>query len=215
MQRKLAENRTSEAPDADYDKLGRDALIALLRSAIEQRDEVVSKYEAMAYQVDESTREIDDAMLDARRKAERAEKSEHHAEEEEAQAGTLARLLDAERRKSAALAADLARLREQMRKTPVEDPWGQLGRALSQIGDDGVVWMRSKIPPDSQLLPWYDRMVEGAKTAGRMACKWGIAAYDWAEPRAIELYQWARPRAIEGWKRARSEVEKRMSKVKE
>ena len=65
------------------------------------------------------------------------------------------------------------------------------------------------------MLPWFDRLIDGAKTAGRMACKWGIAAYDWAEPRAIELYQWARPRAIEGWKRARSEVEKRMSKVKE
>jgi hypothetical protein len=213
MQQKLPENRASEAPDADYEKLGRDALIALLRSAIQQRDEVISKYEAMAYQVDESTREIDDAMLTARDKAVAAETSERHAEAEERYADRLARLLDEERRKSAALAADFARYREAVVKAPVADPWGQLGRAISQIGDDAVVWTRAKIPPDSKYLPWFDKTVEGAKKAGRVACQWACAAYDWAKPRAIELYRWARPRAVELWKKGRSEVERRMGKA--
>jgi hypothetical protein len=209
---KRAENRTFQ-PDADYDKLGRDALIALLRSAIQQRDEVVSKYEAMAYQVNESTREIDDAQLEARRETQQAEKSERHAAEEEALVQKLESLLDAERRKNAALAEDFARFREKMARTPVEDPWGHLWRALSQIGDDGVVWMRAKIPPDSQMLPWFDRMVESAKKAGRLAGKWACAAYDWAKPRAIELYQWGKPRAIEAYKWARGEIERRMGKA--
>ncbi|MBY6242739.1 hypothetical protein [Methylosinus sp. Sm6] len=209
---KKAEHRTSATPEADYDKLGRDALIALLRSALQQRDEVISKYEAMAYQVDESTREIDDAVLAARREAAQAEKNERHAEEEEAIVAKLERLLDAERGKNAALAADFARYREQMAKTPVEDPWGHLWRALSQIGADGVAWMRAKIPPDSKMLPWFDRVVEGVETAGRTACQWGVAAYDWAKPRAIELYQWGKPRAIEGYRWARGEIERRMGK---
>lgn len=208
---KRAETRMSQ-PDADYDKLGRDALIALLRSAIQQRDEVISKYEAMAYQVNESTHEIDDAQLDARREARLAEKSERHAQEEEGLVRQLQSLLDEERRKNAALAEDFARFREKMAKTPVEDPWGHLGRDLGQIGDDGVAWMRAKIPPDSQMLPWFDRTVEGSKKAGRLACQWGARAYDWAKPRAIELYQWGKPRAIEGYKWARGEIEKRMGK---
>jgi hypothetical protein len=212
MQRKLSEDRTSATPDADYDKLGRDALIALLRSAVEQRDEVIAKYEAMAYQVDESTHEIDDAMLEARRKGEQAEKNERHAEEEAALVAKLERLLDEERRKNAALAGDFARFRERMAKTPVEDPWGHLWRAMSQIGDDGVVWARAKIPPDSQMLPWFDRTIDGAKKAGRVAGQGGCAAYDWAKPRAIELYEWARPRAIDGYKWARGEVERRWGK---
>jgi hypothetical protein len=214
MQRNLSEDRASKAPDADYEKLGRDALIALLRSAIQQRDEVVAKYEAMAYQVDESTREIDDAMLTARDKAEAAEKSARHAAEEDALVGKLERLLDEERGKNASLAADFARYRERMAKTPVEDPWGQLGRAISQIGEDGVVWMRAKIPPDSQMLPWFDKTVDGAKKLGRVACQWSYAAYDWAKPRVIELYRWARPRAIDLWRRGRSEVERRMGSEK-
>jgi hypothetical protein len=221
MQRTPSQDRTP-APDrppvaavVDYEKLGRDALISLLRSAVEQRDEVISKYEAMAYQVDESTREIDDALLDARRKAEEAAKSGRHAEEEEALVDKLSRQLETERRKSADLAADFARFRESMKKAPVEDPWGQLWRAVSQIAADGVVWTRAKIPPDSKFLPWFDRMVEGAKEAGRLACKWGFVLYDRAKPHAIEAYEWAKPRAIELWSRARSEVERRLEKIKQ
>jgi hypothetical protein len=214
MQQKLPENRASEAADADYEKLGRDALIALLRSAMQQRDEVISKYEAMAYQVDESTREIDDAMLTARDKSAAAEKSARREEEEEALVQKLERLLDEERGKNAALAADFARFRERMARTPVEDPWGQLARALSQIGEDGVAWARAKFPPDSKYLPWFDKTVDGAKRAGRIACAFSLATYDWVKPRAIELYRWARPRAIDLWKRGRSEVERRMSSEK-
>jgi hypothetical protein len=214
MQRNLSQDRASESPDTDYEKLGRDALIALLRSAMRQRDEVISKYEAMAYQVDESTREIDDAALAARDKSAEAEKSARRAAEEEALVRKLERDLDAERGKNAALAADFARYRERMARTPVEDPWGQLGRAVSQIGEDGVVWARAKFPPDSKYLPWFDKTVDGAKKAGRTACAFSLAAYDWAKPRAIELYQWARPRAVDLWKRGRSEVERRMSSEK-
>lgn len=215
MQQKLSEDRTSEALDADYDKLGRDALVALLRSAIQQRDDVMSKYEAMAYQVDDSTREIDDAMLEARRKAQQAEANERHAEEEKAIVAKLERLLEQERGKNAALAADFARFRQRISMTPIEDPWGHLARDLGQIGDDGVVWMRAKIPPGSQMLPWYDRTVDGAKKAGRLAGQWGCAAYDWAKPRTIALYEWARPRAIDGYKWARGEIERRMGKKAE
>ena len=67
-------------------------------------------------------------MLDARRKSEQAEKSEHHAEDEEALVRKLERSLDEERGKTAALAADFSRYRERMAKTPVEDPWGHLWR---------------------------------------------------------------------------------------
>jgi hypothetical protein len=202
---KLSNDRAPRtASDVDYEKLKREELVALLHDVTEQRDEVLSRYEAMAFQVDESTREIDDAMLDAQHNAQKAEDGEHRAERESARANELSRQLDEERRKRAEIAAEFARFRDATKRAPVEDPWGALWRAVSQIVSDWVAWARAKIPPGSPLLPWFDRAVEFAKTAGRLALKWGKSFFEWAKPRVIDLWKWLK-----------SEVARRMSKDKE
>jgi hypothetical protein len=63
---------------------------------------------------------------------------------------------------------------------------------LFQILNDWVAFARAKIPPDSSLLPWFDRAVELAKSGSRLAWAWGKAFYLWAEPRVIELWKWLR-----------------------
>lgn len=178
------------AADVEHEKLTREELLALLRDVTEQRDDVLSQYEAMALQVDESTREIDDAQLDAQHNAEKAADSEHRAEQDAARASELSRQLDEERRKNAAIAAEFVRFREAVEHAPIEDPWGVLWRAISQIVSDWVAWARAKIPPDSPLLPWFDRAVELAKIAGRLAVKWGRAFFEWAKPRVIASWKW-------------------------
>jgi hypothetical protein len=167
----------------------------------EQRDKVVSQYEAMALQVNEATREIDDAMLVAEHNAKKAQDCEHRTQQEAARANALAAELEEERRTRVKMAAEFAHYRDAVQHAPVEDPWGQLGRAASQILNDWVAWARAKIPPDSASLPWFDRAVDLAKTAGRQAWKWSKA-----------FYLWARPRAIEAWKWLRSEIARRMSR---
>ncbi|PWB92883.1 hypothetical protein C5689_16055 [Methylosinus sporium] len=198
----------------DYDKLGRDALVSLLRSVIEQRDDVLSKYEAMAFQVDESTHEIDDAQLEAKRNAQKAEGDARKAQEAEKRAADLQRLLDDERRAKATLAGDFARYRDKVTSTPVDEPWSQLWRAISQIARDAVAWARAKIPADSQFLPWFDKGVDFIVATGRLLREWSLALYDWARPRALEFYAWGKPRAIDLWKRLKTEIERRMGPAK-
>lgn len=222
MEAELSDNRNRSAavaaatPSAgeDYDKLGRDALVSLLRSVIEQRDDVLSKYEAMAFQVDESTHEIDDAQLEAKRNAQKAEGDARKAQEAEKRAAELQRLLDDERRAKATLAGDFARYRDKVTSTPVDEPWSQLWRAISQIARDAVAWARAKIPADSQFLPWFDKGVDLIVATGRLLREWSLALYDWARPRALEFYAWGKPRAIDLWKRLKTEIERRMGPAK-
>ena len=60
-----------KVPNADDIK--RESLRALLRDVTEQRDKLLAEYEAMALQVDESVREIDEDILQIRQYADKAE----------------------------------------------------------------------------------------------------------------------------------------------
>jgi hypothetical protein len=182
----------------EHEKLDRDELLALLRDVSEQRDKLLSQYESMALQVDESVREIAADVLDAQRSEIKAEASERHAEQEATHAMELSRQLDEERRMRAEITAEFARFRDAAARAPVGDPWSVLWRAASQIGDDWIAWARAKIPSDSWFLPWFDRAVELAKTVGRLAFKVAKALFAWAKPRVIDL-----------WKRLKSELRRR------
>jgi len=198
-------------PNADDVK--RESLRALLRDVTAQRDKLLAEYEAMALQVDESTREIDEDILQIRQCADKAEASERRAEKETARANDLARQLEDERRNSATVAAEFARFRREaeQRQAAAEralalqpseaSPVAMLWRAIALIACDAVAWTRAKIPPDSPLLPWFDRAIEYATKAGRLAWKCARAFIEWATPRVIDLWKWAK-----------SEVAKRVSK---
>ena len=198
-------------PNADDVK--RESLRALLRDVTAQRDKLLAEYEAMALQVDESAREIDEDILQIRQYSGKAEASERRAEKETARADDLARQLDEERRNSATVTNEFARFRREaeQRQAAAEralalqpseaSPVAMLWRAITLIACDAVAWTRAKIPPDSPLLPWFDRAIEYATKAGRLAWKCACAFIEWATPRVIDLWKWAK-----------SEVAKRVSK---
>ncbi len=200
-----------KVPNAD--EMKRESLRALLRDVTAQRDKLLAEYEAMALQVDESVREIDEDILQIRQYADKAESSERHAAEETARANDLARQLDDERRKSAGIADEFARFRRAAEQRQAEaeralalqpseqSPAAMLWRAITLIACDAVAWTRAKIPPDSPLLPWFDRAVDLATKAGRLAWKCACAFIEWATPRAIDLWKWLK-----------SEVAKRVNK---
>jgi hypothetical protein len=186
--------------------MGLEELRALLRDVTDQRDKLLSQYEAMALQVDESTREIDDDILEVQECAKKGEASEHRATQEAARAKELAGQLDEERRKSADVVEEFARFRVATEQALAEhvsekNPRAMLWRAISLLTRDFVAWTRAKIPPDSPMLPWFDRAIESATTAGRLAWKWAKVFVEWATPRVIDL-----------WKRLKSEVTKLMGK---
>jgi hypothetical protein len=189
-------------PNADDVK--RESLRALLRDVTAQRDKLLAEYEAMALQVDESTREIDEDILQIRQCADKAEATERRAEKETARADDLARQLDEERRDGATVTAEFARFRREaeQRQAAAEralalqpseaSPVAMLWRAITLIACDAVAWTRAKIPPDSPLLPWFDRAIEYATKAGRLAWQCARAFVEWATPRVIELWKWAK-----------------------
>jgi len=186
----LASSPNQEVPtDITHEKLSREELLALLRDVTQQRDNLLSQYEAMAVQVDESVREIAADALDAQQSEKKAEASERHAAQEATHAMELSRQLDDERRKRAEITAEFARFRDAIEHAPVEDPWGVLWRAASQIVSDWIGWARAKIPPDSAFLPWFDRAIALLKTVGRLAIRGGKALFEWATPRIIELWR--------------------------
>jgi hypothetical protein len=197
-------------PDAidnvDRKKQEREDLLARLRDVTAHRDELLSQYEAMAFQVDESTKEVDGALLEARANAKRAQDCEVLERQEAVQIGELTRQLKEERSKSDEIATDFARYRDSVEHKLAEharreDPWSLLAFAISQILCQGVAWLRAKIPPESSFLPWFDRTVDFIEAVGRLAWKWGVALFEWAKPRAVEL-----------WTRIRSEISQRAKK---
>jgi hypothetical protein len=194
------------ADDIERRKREGEDLLARLRDVTAQRDDLLSQYEAMAFQVDESTKDVDGALLEARANAKRAQDCEVLERGEAAQIDALTRQLDEERRKSAEIAADLARYRDSVEKKLAEharreDPWGLLASAIAQILSQSVAWLRAKIPAESAFLPWFDRLVDFAKATGRLAWTWSKAFLEWAKPRAAEL-----------WARLESEVAQRRRK---
>lgn len=177
-------------PEPQPPKLSRDDLSALLRDVTEQRDRLLEQYEAMAFQVDESTRDVDDALMDARRNAGKAEQEQRLAEEEAALIEQLSTELKKERRAKAELAAECARFRDAVANAPVEDPWGALGRAASQIIRNAIGWARARIAPDSRWLPIFDRTIDLIHQAALLTVQWSKTIFNWAAPRVVDASVW-------------------------
>lgn len=181
--------------DREHERLGREELLALLRDVMEQRDTVMSQYEAMALQVDESVREVDEALVESQHNAKMAKETDARAEREAAHANELLRELEMERRKSATRAEEIAHLRHTMEHGPYERPWRVLSLAVVQIVEDAIAWVRAKIPPESAFLPWFDKAVTLAKAAGRFGLKSAVTFLKWAQPHAVASWDWLKREA--------------------
>jgi hypothetical protein len=93
---------------------------------------------------------------------------------------------DAARRGDEA-AAEIARLRKIIETAPSTDPLELLLAVLSQKTSAGVAWVRSKIPADSPILPYFDKTVDVVTRVGCTAVKLTRDFIAWATPKAIEL----------------------------
>jgi hypothetical protein len=199
MERNLSDNLTARpGSDVEHEKLSREELLALLKDVVDQRDKLLAQYESMALQTNESSHDVDELRVDTQHYAKRAEESEQRAEKEAARANELTRQLDDERKKTAEVVAEFARFRREAEQPRMEDPWWTLWLAISQIVGGWVAWVRSKIPQDSPLLPWFDKLIAASITIGRLAVQAADAFYRWAKPRVIDL-----------WNRLKSEIEQR------
>lgn len=201
MEATLSDQRPRTDFDLEHEKLGREELLALLRDVTEQRDTVLSQYEAMALQVDEAVRQVDEALVEAQHSAKMAKESEERVEQQGAHISELSLRCDEERRKLGEIAEELAHLRHALEHGPIAHPWRILRLAVLQIIEDSIAWLRAKIPGESALLPWFDKAVELTRAVARFA-----------EESAVAFLRWAKPHAIASWDWLKREAARRMSK---
>lgn len=99
----------------------------------------------------------------------------------------MTRLADDATRRADEAGEEIARLRAVIANTPKDDPFALLWALASEKTKAGVAWVRSKIPADSPILPWFDKTVETVTVLGCAAVKLTREFIAWATPRVIEL----------------------------
>jgi hypothetical protein len=93
---------------------------------------------------------------------------------------------DASRRADEAV-AEIARLRKIIDAVPPTRAAEVLWALISRETRAAVAWVRSKIPADSPMLPWFDKTIQVVTEVGCMAVKLTREVVAWAAPRVIEL----------------------------
>lgn len=90
-------------------------------------------------------------------------------------------------RQFVASSLEIQRLRDALDAKPKTDPLDLLLDVLADRTKQLVAWVRSKIPADSPILPYFDKTVETVTKIGCVAVKLTRDAIAWATPRVIEL----------------------------
>lgn len=152
----------------------RDDLKAELASVLSERDQMIGDIVA------EHEKKIADLTSERDRLA-----------QEKASATSLVqnmtRLADDATRRADEAGEEIARLRAVIANTPKDDPFAMLWVLAEEKTKAGVAWVRSKIPADSPILPWFDKTVETVTVLGCAAVKLTREFIAWATPRVIEL----------------------------
>ncbi|HEY8063237.1 MAG TPA: hypothetical protein VIF40_00735 [Methylosinus sp.] len=166
-----------------------DAARAQLAAAAEEKDVAVS---AAVAERDGAAAHRD--RLSAELDALRAELASAHGAKEKAAA------------LAAHASAEIGYLKERLAAAGSPDPLVVLADYAREKTIAAVAWTRAKIPEGHAALPWFDRFIEAATTAGRMTASF----LRWLAPRLVEAYQWAKPRVLELYAKAKSEIETRL-----
>ncbi len=145
-----------------------------------ERAEIVSKANVYAKERDELKEQLAAAAAERDRLAQ--EKASATALVQ-----NLTRRADEATRRADEAAEEIARLRAAVENAPSVDPMALLGALAAEKTNAGVGWLRSKIPADSPMLPWFDKTVEAVTKAGCMAVKLTREFIAWATPRVIAL----------------------------
>ncbi len=99
----------------------------------------------------------------------------------------MTRLADDARRRADEAGEEIARLRAIIDNAPKQDPVALLVALATEKTKAAVAWVRSKIPADSPVLPWFDKTVETVTALGCAAVKLTKEFIAWAAPRVIAL----------------------------
>jgi uncharacterized coiled-coil DUF342 family protein len=99
----------------------------------------------------------------------------------------MTRLADDARRRADETAEEIARLRAMIDNAPKQEPVALLLAMAAEKTKAAVAWVRSKIPADSPILPWFDKTVETVTALGCAAVKLTREFVAWATPRVIAL----------------------------
>jgi hypothetical protein len=150
--------------------------------------------DVMADRVAAANAERDRILDEKNAESSRADAAETRAAEAEA------RIVETRRRLDAA-EEEVSRLRAQIASAPPKQPLELLWLVLCDETRAAVAWVRSRIPADSPLLPWYDKAIETTQRIGCEAIRLAGVFYDWAKPRAISLFH-----------RGKAELEARLGK---
>ena len=166
-----------------------DAAHAQLSAAAEEKDKAVS---AVVAERDGAAAHRD--RLSAELDALRAELASAHGAREKA--AVLA----------AQASTEIAYLKERLAAAGSPDPLIVFADFAREKTIAAVAWTRAKIPEGHAALPWFDRFIEAATTAGKLTASF----LRWLAPRIVEAYNWAKPRVLELYAKAKSEIETRL-----
>ncbi|HXY57984.1 MAG TPA: hypothetical protein VEH76_05330 [Methylocystis sp.] len=146
-----------------------------LRSAASEKAELLRRLDELSRERDQLSTRV--GALTGERDAHAADKGRLSGE-----LSNAVRRAESAETAHAKVSAALAALSE-------TDPLLQLWTAVSKLTTQGVAWVRSKIPPESPALPWFDKTVETLTALGCFIVRNGWAFIKWATPQVIELAQ--------------------------
>lgn len=166
-----------------------------------EKGEIVTRANSFARDRDEMANKLAIANAERDRLATENNAIATRAAAAETRAGALADRVAAAEAEIAGLRAEIAGLRAEIASAPPKQPLELLWLVISEETRAAVVWVRSRIPADSPILPWYDKTIETAMRIGCEAIRLAKAFLRWAKPHAIELFR-----------RGKAELEARLGK---
>jgi hypothetical protein len=140
-----------------------------------EKNEIVSKANAIARERDDFRSRLEAATAERDRLAARLSEAEKRAQD-----ASLA---------AASASAEAAEFRRIVESTPKTDPAQLLWLLIREKTTAAVAWVRAKIPAESPVLPWFDKTIEVVTQLVCMAIAAASAFLRWVIPEAIKLTQ--------------------------
>jgi hypothetical protein len=166
-----------------------------------EKGEIVTRANSFARDRDEMANKLAIANAERDRLATENNAIAARAAAAETRAGALSDRVAAAEAENAGLRAEIVGLRAEIASAPPKQPLELLWLVISEETRAAVVWIRSGIPADSPILPWYDKTIETVTRIGCEAIRLAKAFFLWAKPHAIELFR-----------RGKAELETRLGK---
>ncbi|MGJ0509818.1 MAG: hypothetical protein ACR652_22380 [Methylocystis sp.] len=184
----IQEQLRSIRAERDRQNFEKAEIVAKANAYAKERDDLKQELASVLSQRDQM---IGDVVADHEKKIADLVSERDRLAQEKASATALiqsmTRLADDAKRRADEADEEIARLRGIIDNTPSADPFELLWAMASEKTRAAVAWVRSKIPADSPILPWYDKTIETVTVIGCAAVKLTREFIAWATPRVIAL----------------------------